>query len=78
MIATTMYWPVDTYQKIGELAKSARQAKAEYVREAVEEKVTKDTRNEGNAAKFFAGLREIQFKGGPKDLAKNHDHYAWD
>lgn len=78
MIATTMYFPVDLYKKIGQVARSENKAKAQVVRELVGNCIDKEAQKEGNATEVFAEMRKFQFKGGPRDLAKNHDHYAWD
>lgn len=77
MVATTLYFPRNLYELLEDYAGLEKKPKAQVVREAVEEKIKKNTPL-GNAVQLFSQLQQIQFKGGPKDLALHHTHYAWD
>lgn len=78
MIATTMYWPVDQYQQIAKIADWENKPKAQVVRELTAIGMENKIEEKFDTKRVFATLRKFQFKGAPKDLAKNHDHYAWD
>ncbi len=78
MVATTMYWPIDQYQKIKEIANWENKPKAQVVRELVDKSLATSVVGNGNAKQVFEAMAKLQIKGGHGDLAKNHDHYAWD
>ena len=79
MVATTQYFSKELYKRLAEVARAQKKSNAQLVREAVEEKVMKEPMS--NAASLYRAFKRIQKvfpKGGPNDLASNHDHYAWD
>lgn len=78
MIATTQYFPKDLYKQLNMLAKAQKKSSAQVVREAVEEKVTKEPVS--NAQSLYQAIKRIQkvFPKDKEDLASKHDHYAWD
>lgn len=79
MIATTQYFPRELYKKLNLFAVAQKKSSAQVVREAVEEKIVKQpVSNAKTLAKAFKNLQKVFPKGGPNDLASNHDHYAWD
>ena len=81
MIATTMYFPDDLYKKIGQVAMQENKPKAQIVRELVEDCIKDRLEQKSNAKAVFEDLVKLQNlvpNEGPRDLAKNHDHYAWE
>ncbi len=77
MIATTLYLPRDLYGQVGVVAKAQKKAKAQIIRDMVSQAVVKIQADPQATAKFVQALEKIQFKGGIKDFAKNHDEYIW-
>ncbi|MEK7127636.1 MAG: hypothetical protein AAB838_02840 [Patescibacteria group bacterium] len=81
MIATTMYWPVDQYKQIAKIADWENKPKAQVVRELTAMGMENKIPQKGNAKQVFDALQKLQVlvpRDGTTDLAKNHDHYAWD
>ena len=78
MIRTQVYLPKSLYQHIDLVAKKEKKAKAQIIREVLEEGVK---RKQGNAGKVLleiaAMAKKYQWKG-PKDLSKNIDKYLYE
>lgn len=77
MIATTLYLPADVYRKVGVVAEQQKKPKAQVIREAVVKAVERVQPDPLATKKFVDALTKLQFYGGVKDLAKNHDKYTW-
>jgi predicted DNA-binding protein len=77
MIATTIYIPRDLYHKVGSIAKAQGKPKAQVIRDFVDDGVSKQQTDPDATRKFVEALKAIQFRGGIKDFAKNHDTYIW-
>lgn len=77
MIATTLYLPRHLYRQIGLVARNQKKPKAKVIREFLDAGVRKQEVNPLAAKMFVDALRQIKFKGGIRDFAKNHDKYIW-
>ncbi|OGE09985.1 hypothetical protein A3A60_03870 [Candidatus Curtissbacteria bacterium RIFCSPLOWO2_01_FULL_42_26] len=81
MIRTQVYLTKDLHQSINEAAKRERKAKAQIIRDTLEEglkKRQKSQKNAGDALLELARLGEkLNFRG-PKDLSKNIDKYLYE
>lgn len=77
MIATTIYMPRDLYARVDQAARMQKQPKAQIIRDLVADGLTKQRRDPDATRKFVEALKAMQFAGGIKDFAKNHDTYIW-
>lgn len=77
MIATTLYFPRDLYGQVGVVAKAQKKAKAQIIRDMVSQAVAQSQTDPNATAKFVKALEKIQFRGGIKNFAKNHDEHIW-
>lgn len=80
MIRTQVYLPKILYQQVSLIAKRENKAKAQVVREALEEGLEKRNRysNAGQALLELAELgKKLRLKG-PKDLSVNIDKYLYE
>ena len=77
MIATTIYMPRDLYRQVGVAAKNQNKPKAQVIRDFVQTGLANKQTDPDSARKFVAALKSMQFSGGIKDFAKNHDKYIW-
>lgn len=77
MVATTIYMPRDLYRRVGVAAKNQNKPKAQIVRDLVQNGLANQKTDPDSARKFVEALKAMQFTGGIKDFAKNHDKYIW-
>lgn len=77
MIATTIYMPRDLYGRVGLVARDQKKPKAQVIRDFVADGVAKQQHDPDATRKFVEALTSMQFSGGIKDFAKNHDKYIW-
>ena len=80
MIRTQVYLPKDLYRNIDLIAKREKKAKAQVIRDTLEEGINKKKayKNAGQALLELAKLGEkLNFRG-PKDLSTNHDKYLYE
>lgn len=73
MIRTQVYLPKSLYLHIDLVAKREKKAKAEIIREALEEGLGEKT-NKKSLGEALLELAKIKAKG-PTDLSTNHDKY---
>lgn len=78
MIRTQVYLPKDLYQHIDLVAKREKKAKAQVIREVLDEGIKKKHGNAGEALLRLAKLGEKLNIRGPKDLSKNIDKYLYE
>lgn len=78
MIRTQVYLPKQLYQTIDLVAKKERKAKAQVIREALEEGVRKKQANAGKVLLEIAAMAKKYKWRGPKDLSTNHDKYLYE
>ena len=80
MIRTQVYLPKDLYNQIDQVARREKIAKAQVIRDTLEEGIKKKKayKNAGQALLELAKLGEkLNFRG-PKDLSTNHDKYLYE
>lgn len=77
MVATTIYMPRDLYAQVGMVARIQKKPKAQVIRDCVADGVGKQQHDPDATRKFVEALKSMQFSGGIKDFAKNHDKYIW-
>ena len=78
MIRTQIYLPEQLYQEVDLVAKKEKKAKAQVIREAIEEGVK---RKKGNAGKLLVEIAAMAKKHkwkGPRDLSSHHDKYLYE
>ena len=78
MIRTQVYLPKDLYRHIDLVAKRDKKAKAQVIREVLDEGIKKKHGNAGEALLRLAKLGEKLNIRGPKDLSKNIDKYLYE
>ena len=78
IIRTQIYLPKQLYQIIDLVAKKERKAKAQVIREVLEEGVQKKQGNAGTALLELAKMAKKYNWKGPKDLSKNIDKYLYE
>ena len=76
MQATTVYLSEELRQKINLLSQASGVPKARIIRDALEKSI-QTTTPATSGAKVLLKLSQLSGKG-PRDLAQNHDKYAWD
>ena len=78
MIRTQVYLPEELYQNISLVAEKEKKAKAEVIRQALEESLAKKRKSVGATLMELAKLgKKLNIKG-PKDLSTNHDKYLYE
>ncbi|MBA3724537.1 MAG: ribbon-helix-helix protein, CopG family [Candidatus Levybacteria bacterium] len=78
MQRTQMYLDEKLRKDLKALAKREDKSMAEVARDILQEGVEKKRSSVDNSGiKIMLSLLDIKAKGGPKDLAVNHDHYLY-
>ena len=75
MIRTQIYIPETLHERAKMLAKSKKKSLANLYRGFIAEGVEQTTQRQ--AKNSLDSLINLGFKGGPKDLSKNIDHYLY-
>lgn len=79
MIRTTVTLSDSLYKEARKKAIDERKTFSEVVDEALGEHLGKPRKSKKNSGvEFLQKLAQMKVKGGPKDLAQNHDKYTWD
>ncbi len=78
MIRTQIYFPKSQYDDVKLRAKLAGKPAAEVVRELVALGLKSESIRPATAYRALDELSKLKFKGGPKDLSQNIDHYLYD
>lgn len=78
MIQRSFYIEKDLYQQVAQLARQQDLPTAHLLRSFVKTGIKKAAVKKRDATKFLLGLASYRLTGGPKDLAKHHDRYAWE
>lgn len=78
MLQRSFYIPEKLY---GELSRQARDRKvpvAELMRHYIERGLKKEKVKNTKSTKFLLKLGNYKLRGGPKNLAKEHDKFTWE
>ena len=78
MIRTQIYLPKQLYQTIDLVAKKEKKAKAQVIREVLEEGVKSKQGNAGAELLKLAKMAKKYNWKGPKDLSQNIDKYLYE
>jgi len=80
MIRTQVYLPKDLYRHIDLVAKREKKAKAQVIRDTLEEglKKKKTSKNAGHVLLEIAAMAKTYNWKGPKDLSTNIDKYLYE
>lgn len=78
MIRTQVYLPKSLYQHIDLVAKKEKKAKAQVIREVLEEGVKGKQGNSGKVLLEIAAMAKKYKWKGPKDLSRNIDKYLYE
>lgn len=78
MVQKSFYIPGEDYADLARLAQIYRQPAASLMRRFIKEGIEKTKKEALKGTDFLLKLANYHFKGGPKDLAANHDKYAWE
>ncbi len=81
MIRTQVYLPKALYQQVDLVAKREKKAKAQVIRETLEEGLDKKQEAQetvGEALLRLAALGKKLKLRGPRDLSTNHDKYLYE
>ena len=80
MIRTQVYLPKDLYRHIDLVAKREKKAKAQIIRDTLEEGLKKKMahKNAGHVLLEIAAMAKKYQWRGPKDLSTNHDKYLYE
>ncbi|HVF69799.1 MAG TPA: hypothetical protein VNA13_04535 [Xanthomonadales bacterium] len=77
MQRTQMYLDESLRRDLISLAKREKKSMAELARDILKEGVKKKKNVDTSGMAVMLSLLEIKAKGGPRDLAKNLDHYLY-
>ena len=83
-VNTHLYFPEDLYREVSLIARRESVPVAKVIRDLVAEGVSKKKNarfKKGEKSPGYLaleGLSKLGIKGGPKDLARNHDKYLYD
>lgn len=81
MIRTQVYLPKDLYHHIDQVAKREKKAKAQVIRDTLEEGLKRRQKTQSNAGEALLRIAKLGEKlkvKGPKDLSKNIDKYLYE
>lgn len=78
MIRTQVYLPKSLYQHIDLVAKKEKKAKAQVIREVLEDGVKRKQNNSGRVLLEIATMAKKYKWKGPKDLSRNIDKYLYE
>lgn len=78
MIQRSFYIEKDLYHQVAQLARQQQSSTAHVLRSFIKTGVKKAAVKKRDATAFLLRLASYRLKGGPKDLAKHHDRYAWE
>ena len=81
MIRTQIYLPKDLYHHIDQVAKREKKAKAQIIRDTLEEGLRRRQKTQKNAGEVLLEIAAMAKKykwRGPKDLSTNHDKYLYE
>jgi len=80
MIRTQVYLPKDLYRNIDLIAKREKKAKAQVIRDTLEEglKKKRTSKNAGHVLLEIAAMAKKLNAKGPRDLSKNIDKYLYE
>lgn len=78
MIRTQVYLPKDLYQQIEIVARREKKARAQIIREMLQEGVRKKQANAGKILLEIAAMAKKHNWKGPKDLSANIDKYLYE
>lgn len=78
MVQKSFYIEEDIYQRLTVLAKIKNMPTAELMRGLIKNGIQEEQDKNQHTTSFLLALTDYQMKGKPKNLAKNHDRYAWE
>lgn len=78
MVQKGFYIEEDVYQHLMVMAKTKNMPTAQLMRGLIKAGIQKEQEKIQHATSFLLGLTNYKLTGGPKNLAKNHDRYAWE
>ncbi len=78
MVQKSFYIEEDIYQRVTVLAKIQNMPAAALMRGLIKTGIQKEQEKNQHTTSFLLGLADYQMKDKRKNLAKNHDRYAWD
>lgn len=77
MIRTQIYIPEELHRQLLNYANKNSQSMAGIVREFIQEGIEKNTPDYKSGKETLKAMLKSNFRGGPKDLSKNLDHYLY-
>ena len=78
MVQKSFYIENEVYKSLVHLAKRERIPTAELMRNLIKKGLRFKQEKLNQGTHFLLKLVKYSLKGGPKDLAKNHDRYTWE
>lgn len=78
MIRTQVYLPEELYQNIKLIANKEKKAKAQVIREVLDEGIKGKQGNSGRVLLEIAAMAKRYRWKGPKDLSRNIDKYLYE
>lgn len=78
MIQRSFFIEKNLYLRVAELARQQEVPTAQLLRSFIKTGVKRVVVKKRDATKFLLDLASYHLTGGPKDLAKHHDRYAWE
>lgn len=77
MVQKSFYIEDEVYKRLTVLAKIKNMPAAELMRGLIKTGIQKEQEKNQHSTSFLLNLTGYQMTGKPKNLAKNHDRYAW-
>jgi plasmid stability protein len=77
MIRTQLYISEEAHRNLRMLAEASGESMAKIVRDILEERLEHREENDYSGKQAVRSLLKLQFRGGPKDLSANLDHYLY-
>lgn len=78
MVQKGFYIEEDVYEHLTAMAKTKKIPTAELMRGLIKAGIQKEQEKNERTTDFLLGLTNYKLTNGPKNLAKDHDRYAWE
>lgn len=77
MIRTQIYLDEDIHKDLSYLARQEKESMAKVARDILKEGIQKRKQLDRSGKETLKAMLKSNFRGGPKDLSKNLDHYLY-